>query len=93
MYHVYFPEELLELRNEIQHHPELVLILEAQPQTDIYIHICEIAAYCDVLVLGTYTHNEILELCKMLLWKLKEKRSILVLPVGIDTTPVKPPEN
>ena len=77
-YFRYFPQELIDLRQELTYHPDLQAIIRMQPNEDIYIHILEIAAYCDILVAGTYTHDEILELCTMLTKKLQAKRIIVV---------------
>lgn len=76
----FFPEELNQLRVEINHHPQLLTILHAQHDKDVYIQICEIAAYCNILVDGTFTHADIVELCDMCRKKLQSMRTILVLP-------------
>lgn len=80
MYHEYFETELIELRKEIENHPELMMILQAQQSPDIYVHIAEIAAYCNVLLDGTYSKEDILEICEVCRKRLKEKREIIVKP-------------
>ena len=80
MYHEYFETELIELRKEIENHPALMLILQAQQSPDIYVHIAEIAAYCDVLLDGTYSKDDILEICEVCRKRLKDKREIIVKP-------------
>ena len=74
-----FPEELIQLRIEIDHHPDLLAILHAQSDKDVYIQICEIAAYCEIVVDGTYTRDDIIRLCKICLDKLVSKRTLIVL--------------
>jgi mannose/fructose/N-acetylgalactosamine-specific phosphotransferase system component IIB len=74
MYHHYFEAELLELRAEINYHPELLLILQAQTNMDIYIQICEISAYCGVVLDGNYTKQDILGVCKKCTDVLRGKR-------------------
>lgn len=74
-----FPEELIQLRVEIDHHPDLLAILHAQADKDVYIQICEIAAYCEIALDGTYTRDDIIRLCKICLDKLISKRTLIVL--------------
>lgn len=80
MYHEYFETELIELRKEIENHPELMMILQAQQSPDIYVHIAEIAAYCNVLLDGTYSKEDILAICEECRKRLKNKREIIVKP-------------
>ena len=77
----FFPEPLQELRKEIMYHPPLLKLLHDQPDKDVYMQICEIAAYCDMILAGDYTRDDIIELCEKMVWKLKSKRSVIVLPV------------
>jgi hypothetical protein len=55
MHYHYFDKELLNLRREITHHPDLQVILVAQESTDLYIHLAEIAAYVGMVLDGTYS--------------------------------------
>lgn len=77
--HEMFPEELIQLRVEIDHHPDLLAILHAQADKDVYIQICEIAAYCEIVLDGTYTRDDIIKLCEICLKKLMSKRTLTVL--------------
>lgn len=72
----YFPDELIELRIEIDNHPELLAILAGQADKDVYVHIAEIAAYCKVLLNGDYTRDDIIEVCGKLVDHLKKKREV-----------------
>lgn len=76
----FFPEELTALRVEIDKHPALLKILAAQEDKDVYIQISEIAAYCGIVLEGTYTRDDVIKLCDKLVWELKKKSSILILP-------------
>lgn len=78
----FFPEPLNELRQEIDHHPDLLVLLAAQTDKDVYIQISEIAAYCDIVLDGTYTREDIIELCDLCCKRLREKRAIVVLPIA-----------
>jgi hypothetical protein len=79
----YFPQELIDLRLEIQKHPPLLKVMAEQEDKDVYIQILEIAAYCKILVAGEYTKDDMLELCKMLTQKLMSMRTIIVIPPTI----------
>jgi len=78
-----FPVELTDLHREIQHHPALLQILHDQADKDVYIQIMEIASYCKILVTGTYSRDDMLNLCKMLTEKLMSMRVIIVIPPTI----------
>lgn len=75
----YFPQELIDLRLEIQKHPALLIILADQADKDVYIQILEIAAYCKILVMGEYTRDDMLGLCEKLTQKLRSMRKIVVI--------------
>jgi hypothetical protein len=79
-YHEYFEPQLIELRKELEYHPDLMTILKLQESPDIYVHIAEIAAYCNVLLDGTYSKEDILEICEICTKKLHDKREIIVKP-------------
>lgn len=76
----YFPQELIDLRIEVQKHPPLLKLLHEQEDKDVYIQILEIATYCKILVTGEYTRDDMLNLCKMLTEKLMGMRTIIVIP-------------
>jgi hypothetical protein len=75
----YFPQELIDLRIEIQKHPALLKILHEQAEKDIYIQLMEIATYCSILVAGDYTQEDMLGLCREMTKKLMSMRTIIVL--------------
>jgi N-acetylglucosamine-6-phosphate deacetylase len=74
MYHVYFPEEYIELQKELQHHPKLIDAIQQYKQDDGVIIILHIAAYCGVIVDGTYVEEDLVKLAGILLPKLKAMR-------------------
>lgn len=76
----FFPEALTALRVEIDNHPALLKILAAQEDKDVYIQISEIAAYCGIILEGVYTRDDVIRLADKLVWELKKKSSILILP-------------
>ena len=75
----WFPPELQALREEIDFHPDLKLLLHNQEDKDVYIQICEIAGYCQVLLDGMYTRDNMIDLCGILIGKLQAKRTILIV--------------
>lgn len=77
----FFPPEVQALTAEIYNHRDLLVVLAEQSDKDFYMQLCEVAAYCNVLLEGTYTRDDIVEICEKLTWELKKKNSILVLPL------------
>lgn len=86
-----FPPEVTELHTEVRKHPDLLKILHEQPDKDVYIQILEIGKHCGIMILGTYTHEDMINLCKLLTAKLYKMRTI-----HVDSTPgliIVPPGN
>jgi hypothetical protein len=84
----FHPPEVQALTAEIYNHKPLLILLAEQADKDFYMQLCEIAAYCNVLLEGTYTRDDIIEICEKLTWELKKKNSILVLPLDGETLKV-----
>lgn len=76
----FFPESLQALRVEIDNHPDLLQILHNQSDKDVYMQISEISAYCGILLEGDYSKEDVIRLADKLVWKLKSKNSLLILP-------------
>lgn len=76
----FFPESRIALSREIQYHPALLALLQNHAQAEFEIIIAEIAAYCEVVLDGIYTQESIDKLCDILYWKLREKRTGIILP-------------
>ena len=74
----FFPDELIALKQEIEYHPQLKLILYNQADKDVYMQIAEIARYCAVLLHGTYTREDVVELCGKFVEILQKSRTISV---------------
>lgn len=77
-----FPQQVLDLHTEVRKHPDLMKKLHDQENKDVYIQILEIATHCEIAVAGTFTHQDMLDLCTMLTKKLYSMRSIIVLPTA-----------
>ena len=76
--HVYFPQSIIELQEEVQSHNQLLInLLQLPKDSPIELKIGEIAAYCDVVLDGYYGEEEIDKLCDILVQKLKQKRGQL----------------
>lgn len=67
-----FPEEWIELNKELctGYHPKLESILSQHAVDETDIKLAQIAAYCEVLLDGTYTLDERSKLCDILRQKL-----------------------
>jgi len=76
-----FPAQIMDLYREIQHHPNLLKLLHDQDNKDVYIQLMEIAAYCEIVVIGDFTRQDILELCTAMTKKLYSRRSSIILPM------------
>jgi hypothetical protein len=75
-----FPSELIALNEETAKHPELGKLLAQQDNRDVYIMLCEIAAYCGVVLEGTYTREDVLAICDKLTMHLQKMRTIVIMP-------------
>jgi len=75
----FFSEERIRLDREIQHHPELVTILENQVHKDFEVRIAEVAAYLGIILEGDYLPEDLDRLCGIMCNKLMEKRSNIIM--------------
>lgn len=75
-----FPPELIALNEETAKHPKLGELLSQQPNRDVYILLCEVAAYCGVVLEGTYTRDDVLKICDKLTTQLQSMRTIVIMP-------------
>lgn len=76
-YHEYFPEELIALKKEIQNHPDLLIQLYGVATFDEMLGT--VAAYCEIVLDGAYTAEDILKIMDICVRKLKEKGSLIVV--------------
>lgn len=76
----FFPESYLALQQELaDNHPELAARIAKHPPSEFEFRIAEIAAYCDVILDGYYTPEDLEKLCNLLWTKLKQKSTGLIL--------------
>lgn len=80
MVHQYFPQEFLDLQQEIMHHPDLQEKLANHPSNELEIKLAEIASHCEILLDDTYDEEDLKRLAKILTKRLFEKRTMLILP-------------
>ena len=78
----FFPESYIALSREIPNHPQLCELLAKHPPQEFEIRLAEVAAYCEVVLDGTYTQEDLEKLCDILVRKLKAKNSSIILPYG-----------
>jgi hypothetical protein len=78
-----FPEVFIELQREIQHHESLLIsLLQLPKDSPMEMKLGEVAAYCDIVLDGDYTQKDVENLCKVLLKKLAQKRSSIIIVNG-----------
>lgn len=88
MYHELFPPVIIELQAEIQQHPDLLIsLLQLPKDSPIELKMAEVATYCDMVLDGIYTEDDILKLASIMINKMRSKRGELVL----DLASVLPP--
>jgi len=76
----YFTESEIALSREIGNHPILMERLSKHPPQEKEIRLAEVASYCDIVLDGTYSPDDLDRLCWVLWRKLKEKNTgILIL--------------
>lgn len=78
MYHVYFPQQVIDLQQELQYHPELLAILAVQTNPDPMVRIAEIAAYCKIVLDGYYDESAVLQICEDCTKFLRNRRILYV---------------
>jgi hypothetical protein len=80
----FFSPERLALQQEIMldDHAALWPLLAKYPASEFEMRMAEVAAYCDVVLDGYYSQQELDKLCDILVKKLREKRT-LVITTGI----------
>lgn len=83
MYHELFPPIIIELQAEIQQHPDLLVnMLQLPKDSPIELKMAEVATYCDMVLNGIYTEDDILKLAGIMINKMKSKRGELVLEIA-----------
>lgn len=77
---VQFPEERIQLMLEVREHPQLMELLQELhvPYEDFGSRIACVAAYCNVMMDGAYTEQDLNKLCDILILKLKDKRKAII---------------
>ena len=78
----FFSNARIAVMREVKHHPPLVAQLfelkEENPSADWPDQVGVIAAYCLVMLDGSYMPTELDTLCESLIFKLIDKRKIIV---------------
>jgi len=76
---VQIPDEFLQLQKEVAEHPELLETLrmrEEPPSVENYFGT--VGAYCEVILDGAYSMDDLIDLCDVLIRKLREKRKAII---------------
>ena len=74
----YFHPARIALNKEVREHPALLAFISSYHPSDFAGIIGEIAAYCNVVMDGMYSEDDLNVLCDMLYWKLKDTRKIII---------------
>lgn len=89
MYHEMFPQEVMELQEEIQKHQALMVnLLQLPKDCGLEMKLGEVAAFCGIILDGYYDEEEILELCKECVKRLRKAREELIVDI---LKPISPP--
>lgn len=75
----FFPESRIALSREVAEHPPLLELLQKHPQAEFEIILAEIASYCEIVLDGTYSQEDLDKLCDILFKRLRAKRSSILL--------------
>lgn len=75
----FFPESLIALQRELPNHPVLCERLSRHSPTEFEIRLAEIALYCNVILDGSYSPDDVDGICHVLWKKLKEKDSGIII--------------
>ena len=78
----YFSDVRIELQQEVKRHPDLMEILSSADRVDFETQFAQVAAHCGVILDGDYLQEELDAVCRLLLKKLRNKRSIIITPNG-----------
>lgn len=81
---VFFNDARIALDREIKHHPELVAHLNNHLAEEFELRLLEIATYCEVVLNGDYTQQDLDEVCDILHKRLVFKRTKLMFPRDIN---------
>ena len=75
----YFSDSRIALARELRNHPELCKLLANHASDEFEIKLAEIATYCEVILDGDYSPADLDGLCDLLIRKLKQKLSGIIL--------------
>lgn len=68
-----FPEVYFQLQDECSFHPHLQLLLAKHPAAEFEVKLAEIAAYCGIILDGTYDNADFDRIAGLCIVKLKER--------------------
>jgi hypothetical protein len=79
-----FPQEYLDLQQELRHHPDIVELLQKH-EGDLHLGLAEIAAHFNIILDGQYFESDLTRLAEILTKKLYEKRTLIITDTGPHT--------
>ena len=75
----YFDPRMIALQEELLNHPRLMELLAKHPPQEMEMRLAEVAAYCEVMLDGYYSREQLAELADVLTRKLKQKSCIVII--------------
>ncbi len=80
---VYIPREFQELRKEVSNHPSLLSRLqELPPEVDVGDWIGCVAAYCEIMLDGAYSAEDMMKIAERCTERLRDRRTLIVSMFG-----------
>lgn len=74
-----FSDSRIELQREVSNHPILVERLANHPAEEFELKLAEIASYCNIVLHGDYSQEDIDEICERLTGILRGKLNRLIV--------------
>jgi len=75
-----FPEAFIEFGREIHQHEDLMEAINEMEDKDFPLLVAQAAAYCQIALDGIYSQDALVGICEVIIRRLKEKRTSLILP-------------
>lgn len=75
----FFSPARIALAQEVTKHPDLIALLQKHPQNEFEILLAEIAHYCEVVLDGDYTPDDLDRICSICTARLRKLHSPIIL--------------
>ena len=75
----FFSPDRIALAQEVTNHPHLIALLQKHPQAEFEILLAEIAHYCEIVLDGDYTQEDLDGICRACTKRLRRQHSPIIL--------------